>query len=375
MAIDPEVRQSEAGGLLTIDLAAIADNWRMLAELAAPAECAAVVKGNGYGLGLEPVARALAEAGCRTFFVALLSEARRLRAQDKESDIYVLDGLIPGTGPVYAECNLMPTLGSIAELTEWSAFRATSNWRGHAALHVDTGMSRLGLNLHEANAVADTGAWRNAGVTLLMSHFAVAEDPSHPLTARQMGLFTELRERFGGLRGSLANSSGIFLGPDARHDLVRPGAALYGVNPTPGHVNPMRPVVQLHARVVQVRAVAEGETVGYGAMWTARRPTRIAIVSAGYADGFLRSAGSSDRRRAGAEANVAGHRCLVAGRVSMDLLAIDVTDLDEDLPRRGDWVSLIDEDIGVDQWADRAGTIGYEVLTSLGHRYARIYRV
>jgi alanine racemase len=235
-------------------------------------------------------------------------------------------------------------------------------------------MNRLGLRLRDAAAIAEGDAVTHAGIDLLMSHFAISEDPAHPLNARQMGLFRELRDQFPRLSASLANSSGIFLGSDAHHDLVRPGVALYGANPTPGHANPMRPVVRLEAHVVQVRNVAPGETVGYGAVWTAHRPSRVAIVSVGYADGFLRSAGSSDTRRERADANVAGRRCLVAGRISMDLLAIDVTDVDGDAPRRGDLVALIDDDIGVDQLADRAGTIGYEILTSLGSRYARVYR-
>ncbi|MBX6426923.1 MAG: alanine racemase [Variibacter sp.] len=364
----------EAGGVLTIDLAALVANWRELKRLAKPAECAAVVKADGYGLGLEPVARALAQAGCRTFFVAHLSEGRRLRARDPASAIYVLNGLLPGTAPIYAECNLRPVLGSIPELNEWIAFRESSGWRGGAALHVDTGMNRLGLTLREAAALAERRPEARAGIDLVMSHFAVSEDPTHPLNARQMGLFRELRELFPNVRGSLANSSGIFLGPDARHDLVRPGVALYGANPTPGHTNPMRPVVRLDARIVQVRTVPEGETVGYGAAWTAQRPTRIAVVSVGYADGFLRSAGATDKRREGADATVKGKRCLIAGRISMDLLAIDVTDVPGEPPRRGDMVALLDKDIGVDQLADRAGTIAYEILTSLGRRYARVYR-
>lgn len=365
---------AEAGGVLTIDLAAIAANWRALSERAAPAECGAVVKADGYGLGLEPVARTLRAAGCRTFFVAQLAEGRRLRMHDRESAIYVLNGLLPGTAAAYAAHDLRPVLGSVAEVNEWIAFRASADWRGGAAMHVDTGMNRLGLTFREAAALAERDVAVRAGVDLLMSHFAVSEDAAHPLNARQMGLFRDLRALYPGLRASLANSSGIFLGPDAHHDLVRPGVALYGANPTPGHANPMRACVRLEARVVQVRAVTEGDTVGYGAAWTARRPSRIAVVAAGYADGFLRSAGATDRRREGADATVAGRRCLVAGRISMDLLAIDVTDCDEGVPRRGDLVTLIDDDIGIDQVADRAGTIAYEILTSLGRRYARVYR-
>ena len=212
-----------------------------------------------------------------------------------------------------------------------------------------------------------------AGITLLMSHFAFSEEPSHPLNAVQMGRFRAVRDRFPGTPASLANSSGIFLGPDAHHDMVRPGAALYGVNPTPGHINQMRAVVGLQGRVIQVREIAQGGTVGYGATWTAKRDSRVVIVSVGYADGFPRSAGSSDLR-AGADAMVCGHRCPLAGRISMDLLAIDVTDVPDGAPGRGELVALLGEEITVDELAAHAGTIGYEILTRLGRRYVRRYR-
>jgi len=362
----------EAGGILTIDLSAVVANWRELARRAAPAECAAVIKADAYGCGLEPVARALAGAGCRTFFVAHLAEARRVRAEAPESAIYVLNGLLPAMAATYANANLRPVLCSPEELAEWNAFRASTGWRGGAALQVDTGMNRLGLRPHEAMGLAARRQADDGGIVLLMSHFACSEDPAHPLNAKQMGLFREIRGQFPGLPASLANSSGIFLGPDAQHELVRPGVALYGANPTPGHANLMRPVVRLEGRVVQVREVAERDTVGYGAGWTARRPTRLAVVSVGYADGYLRSGSASDRR-AGAEAVVAGRRCPLAGRISMDLLAVDITDLPESMPQRGDLIALIDDEIGVDTLAAHAGTIAYEVLTSLGRRYHRVY--
>jgi alanine racemase len=206
-----------------------------------------------------------------------------------------------------------------------------------------------------------------------MSHFVTSETPEHPLNDKQIRLFREIRVLFRGLPASLANSSGIFLGSSAHCDLVRPGYALYGGNPMPGRANPVKPVVGLQGRIAQVRGIARGSTVGYNATWTARRPSRIAVVGVGYADGFLRAASASDGNPGG-EAIVAGKRCPFAGRVSMDLLAIDVTDLPERDARRGDLVTLIGIDIGVDDVAARAATIGYEVLTSLGRRYARIYR-
>ena len=363
--------ESEAGGILTIDLQAIVANWRALQERAAPAQCAAVVKADGYGCGIEQVAGALANAGCTTFFVANLAEARRARAVAPDAAIYVLNGVLPGTAAAFAQANLRPVIGDGLAWDEWNAFRAASGWRGGAAFHVDTGMNRLGFSADEVRQLAPLRG-NDHGIALVMSHFACSEE-EHPLNAIQMQRFHEIRALFPGIPGSLSNSSGIFLGGEAHHDLVRPGVALYGANPTPGKPNPMRAVVTLQGRIVQTREVAVGATVGYSATWTARRATRLAIVSIGYADGFLRAASASDKRP-GAEAIVAGQRCPLAGRVSMDLIALDVTDVAADRVRRGDLVMLLGEGIGVDDLADRAGTIGYEVLTSLGQRYRRIYR-
>jgi alanine racemase len=363
--------EAEAGACLTIDLAAIAENWKSLGQTALPVECAAVVKADGYGCGIEPVTAVLAKAGCRTFFVADLAEARRVRAIAPEAVIYVLNGALPGTGPAFAEAYVRPVIGSLVELAEWDRFVAGSNWHGGAAIHVDTGMNRLGITAGEVAALAPRMQKENHGITLLMSHLACAETPEHPLNDRQVRLFREIRVMFRGLPASLANSSGIFLGGSAHCDLVRPGAALYGVNPTPARANPMRPVIGLQGRIVQVRTLARGESVGYGATWTAKRSTRLAIVAVGYADGYLRAASTADGVPGG-QAIVAGKRCPLAGRVSMDLLAVDVTDL-EGAARRGEFVTLIGGDIGVDDLAAFGGTIGYEVLTSLGRRYHRIY--
>jgi alanine racemase len=364
---------TEAGGILAIDLAAIEANWRALARRATPAECAAVIKADGYGCGLEKVAAALTKAGCKTFFVADLAEARRLRALASEPTLYVLNGLLPGTAGAFAEIRARPVLGSMVELAEWDAFVSANQWHGGAALHVDTGMNRLGISVNEAAALAPRIRAENHGITLLMSHLACAEQPEHPLTARQISVFREVRILYRGIPSSLANSSGIFLGQAAHCDMVRPGVALYGVNPIPGQTNPMRPVIELQARIVQVRNVPRGETVGYNATWTAKHATRIAVVAVGYADGYLRAAGASDEAP-GADAIVAGQRCPLAGRVSMDLLAIDITELPDNAARRGDLVTLIGDEITVDTLASAAGTIGYEVLTSLGRRYHRIYR-
>jgi alanine racemase len=364
---------AQAGGILTIDLAAIVANWRALGRRAMPVECAAVIKADGYGCGIEQVATALAKAGCKTFFVADLGEARRVRSVAPEQTLYVLNGLLAYTAAAYAELRARPVIGSMVELAEWDAFCATHQWRGGAALHVDTGMNRLGISAAGAAALAPRIRTENHGITLLMSHLVSSEEPEHPLNARQIQAFRQVRILYRGIPASLANSSGIFLGDKAHCDMVRPGVALYGVNPTPGQSNPMQPVIELQAHVVQVRNVPRGETVGYNAAWTTKRASRVAVVAVGYADGYLRAASASDDRPGG-NALVAGRRCPIAGRVSMDLLAIDVTDLPDSAARRGDLVTLIGGGLSVDAVANAAGTIGYEVLTSLGRRYHRVYR-
>ncbi len=364
---------AEAGGILTVDLAALEANWRALGRRVMPSECAAVIKADAYGCGIEPVAARLSRAGCKTFFVADLLEARRAREAAPGAAIYVLNGLLPNTATTFADLHARPVIGSMVELAEWDAFCSSQQWQGGAALHVDTGMNRLGISANDAAALAPRIRSENHGITLLMSHLACSEVPEQPLNDAQIRLFREVRILYRGIPSSIANSSGVFLGNSAHCDMVRPGVALYGVNPTPGRSNPMRPVVELKARIVQIRTVQKGETVGYDADWTARRATKIAVVAVGYADGYPRAASASDAAP-GADAIVAGKRCPIAGRVSMDLMAIDVTDLPNGGARRGEFATLIGDEISVDDVANAAGTIGYEVLTSLGRRYHRVYR-
>ena len=362
-----------ATGILTIDLDAIIANWRKLEKTAVPAECAAVVKANAYGCGAEQVSRALARAGCKTFFVANVEEAAAVRAAAPEATVYSLGGFFQQTGEAYARIDCKPVIGDLNELAEWDVFCRRSGWSGGAAIHIDTGMNRLGLTVSEAQGIIPRINAGDHGVTLVMSHLASAELLNNPANAKQLSSFREIASLFTGVPASLANSSGVFLGAQFQFDMVRPGCALYGVNPTPEADNPMQQVVDLKARIVQIRNIDRGETVGYGGTWTARRPTRLAIVAAGYADGYFRAASANDGTR-GAEVVVAGKRCPIAGRVSMDLIAVDVTDLDKSAVRRGHMVTLIGEGITIDEVAHHFGTIGYEVLTSLGRRFVRIYK-
>ena len=373
-AIQAENDAASAGatGILTIDLDAIVANWRKLGSQAVPSDCGAVVKADAYGCGITRVTRALVRAGCRTFFVATLDEAKAAREVTPTSDIYVLDGFFPGSGDRFAKIDCMPVIGDSTELAEWDAFRKVSGWQGQAAIHIDTGMNRLGFRIEEAQALVPRIKGGNHGFALVMSHLVNAEVLGNPINGRQVAAFREIASQFSGIPSSLSNSSGIFLGSQFHFDLVRPGAALYGVNPTPEADTPMQPVIDLKVRVAQVRNIERGDTVGYGATWTARQPTRLAIVAAGYGDGYFRAAGGVDNVRS-AEAVVAGVRCPIAGRISMDLMAIDITALPANAVRRGGMVTLIGDGIGVDELAHHFGTIGYEVLTSLGKRYSRVY--
>ena len=363
----------ETGGTLTVDLDAIADNWQTLTRRLFAVECGAVVKANAYGLGLDPVTARLGKAGCKTFFVADVAEARRARSRAHEAAIYVLNGFSPEAANAFAELNVQPVINSTVGLAEWDAFIATQGWRGGAAIHIDTGMNRLGMSAEEAAALAPRLQQENHGITLLMSHLACAEVQDHPLNASQIRLFRELRMLYHGVSASLANSAGIFIGDTAHFDVARPGAALYGINPTPGRTNPMRNVLTLSGLVLQVRKVPQGESVGYGAAWNAKRASRIAVAALGYADGLLR-AGSGPDRKAGGSAIVAKKRCPIVGYISMDLTCIDVTDLPNNAVRRGDSATFIGEDLLIDEVAASAGTIAYEVLVRLGSRCHLAYR-
>ena len=349
------------GAVLHVGLDALAANWRLLSERHG-APVAGVLKADGYGLGAVPVATRLLAEGCRHFFVAHLSEAVALRPAVPGTLLAPLNGLWPGDAPVYRAHGVSPVLGSLSEIDEW---RTTGG--GPALLHVDSGLSRLGLSPAELDALeADPGRLHGIPISYVMTHLASAEDPADPLNETQRARFAAACARLPPAPRSLANSSGIFLGPAFRSDLARPGAALYGVNPTPGRPNPMRPVVRLRARVLQVRDVPPGASVGYNGAWRAARPSRIATVCAGYADGWLRS--QSNRGVACFD----GVPVPLVGRVSMDLTTFDVTEAPA--VRAGDWIDLIGPGVSVDDVAARAGTNGYEILTSLGARYRRDYQ-
>ncbi len=354
---------SHAGGIVAIDTAALADNWRALAARHA-APTAAVVKADGYGLGATRIAPSLAAAGCRHFFVAHLQEALALRPLLPGAMLAVLNGPLPGTEAEFAANDILPVLNSLDDIARWSTLAAQLGRALPAILHIDTGMARLGLPPDEA-ATLTAEPHRLAGIPLrfVMTHLAAAEHRESPLNHTQATRFAAITAAFPGIPTSFANSSGIFLGEAFRSALARPGIALYGANPTPGQPNPMRPVVCLRVRVLQLREIPPGTPVGYEATWRARRPTRIATACVGYADGWPRAL--SNRGAAFFD----GTALPLVGRVSMDLVTYDATDCPSLRP--GDWLELIGPHMPLDDVAALAGTNAYEILTSLGPRYAR----
>lgn len=367
------VPAARAGAVLSIDLDAIRANYRLLRERAAPAACAGVMKADAYGLGMARVAPALAREGCRVFFTAHVDEGMRLRALvPLDATIYVLHGAMPGVSREFVEHDLIPVLNDPGQVADWRAAARALGRTLSAAIQFDTGMSRMGLPPGDLQALLeDTTLLEGIQPVLAMSHLACADEAAHPMNALQCQRFSDglakLRARYPGLPGSLANSSAIFLGEAFHHQLVRPGAALYGINPQPGAANPLHQPVSLTARIVQTRTVQAGDIVGYGAHFTASGPTRIATISIGYADGWLRSLSSRGH------AFIDGVRVPVVGNVSMDSITLDVSAIPDARVAPGQPVELLGPHQTVDDVAPDAGTIGYEVLTRLGSRFHRSY--
>ena len=362
---------------LTIDLQAIVENYRMLTAKVSPAECGAAVKADAYGLGMERVAPALTKAGCRTFFVATLDEGIALRALLPDLRIFVLNGLQLADPREFGERRLRPALCSLREIEQWVERYANDGKRAKdspvpaPALHFDTGISRLGIPRDEAQRLMADPAWFDGlKPALLMSHLACSDDLASPMNARQLQRFTEVCGRLAlpvNTPRSVAASGGIFLGMPYHLELVRAGAALYGLAPLNNQSNPMRQAIRLQAKILQVRRVDDGDSVGYGATRRFDGPARLATIGVGYADGYMRSLSNRGA------VHVGGAEAPIVGRVSMDLAVIDVTGLPEGATQVGAPVDLLGPQQTADELGERAGTIGYEVLTSLGRRYRRTY--
>lgn len=356
-------------GRLTIDLDAYADNWRFLNEQSGTAECAAMVKADAYGISISQAIGALEKAGCKTFFVATPQEGLAVRQISSSATVYILNGLLPGCIDIYKNNDLSPVLNSLVEVEEWQLDSGGAS----AALHIDTGMNRLGLREEEAKALAEkTNIVADLNLALIMSHLACADTPRSLMNGCQLSSFKEICAFFPGVPRSLCNSGGIFHGSAFHMEMVRPGIALYGGAGLQDHLssNPMKSVVKVEARILQIRDVLEHESVGYGAAEIMNRDCKIAILGAGYADGYIRAAGSTTKTK-GAKVWVKGQSAPLVGRVSMDLIAVDVTDIPG--IQRGDYVELFGPNVSISHVANAAQTIDYEFLTGLGKRYERVY--
>ena len=361
-----------ATGRITIDLDVLARNWQALAALVAPAECGAVVKADAYGLGAAEIVPALARAGARTFFVATPDEAEKARRLAPTARLFALDGLLPGAADTFIATGTAPVLATLEDIAAWKGEAARAGTKLPAAIQIDTGLNRLGLSEADVQTLADDPSLLDGlDLRLVMSHLACADDPAHPHNDIQQANFERLRARLPTAPASLAASDGLMLGPRFHYDLARPGYALYGGQAFQGGPTPVNPVVTVEARVLQVRDLAPGDTVGYSATWRADRPSHIAIVAAGYADGLARAL-SAASGKAGTTVSIDGKHAPIVGRVSMDLITVDVTDIAASVAA-GDMATLVGPGLTIESMGHAADTIGYEVLTRLGPRFVRRY--
>jgi alanine racemase len=365
----------ETGATLIVALDAIAENYSLLLKTCPHARVGASVKADAYGLGLAPVARTLSQAGCSSFFVATPGEGLALRDILPTAEIIILNGPERGQTDLFTQGALIPTLNSLQQIESWQLENPDDHTPAY--LHIDTGMNRLGLAVEDIDIlVSEPRRLEGVSISTVMSHLACADTLQHPMNQAQLLAFIEMRARIetvtGALQASLANSPGIFLGPEYHFDLVRPGAALYGLAPSPDRPNPMNQTVEIYAKILQLRDVDTPMTVGYGAAQHVKKRTRIATVAAGYGDGYPRAAAS--KTSGNMHTYIAGHKAPLYGRVSMDLITLDVSNLPDEFAVPGQPVELLGPHVSPDDLGASAGTIGYEILTRFGSRLHRVYR-
>ncbi len=380
MPFSQDERDLAAGGVLTINLAALRHNYSVIAARIMPTRTAAVVKADAYGLGASRVAPAFYDAGCRDFFVAHLGEAVALKSFLKpDATLYVLNGLQPGTEAACAREGILPVLNSLEQLENWAACAASTRKKLPALLQIDTGMSRLGLSASELDRLAnEPSLLDDVDVKFIISHLASGDEPENLANARQLAAMKAALARLPQLPVAFANSGGTFLDKSYHFDLARPGVALYGVGPAIRHDaeklreneetgHSILPVVRLSARVIQVREIEKGAAVGYGGTYIAQGPMRVATIAVGYADGWFRSLSNKGAAFYG------DTRLPIIGRVSMDSITLDVTALPAGTLKLGSLVELIGPHQRLEDVARDCDTIPYEILTALGHRYSRVY--
>lgn len=359
-----------ADSTVIVDLQALIQNYQTLCKHAKGVQCAAVVKADAYGLGIESVSKALSQAGCNHFFVAHLNEAVELRQYLPDAGIYVFHGLLSGQEEVFKAYNIVPIINGIRQLVLWQ--QAATHQPLPTVLHIDTGMNRLGMGIDDIKTLMEEGGnpFPHLDVRLVMSHLASASSPRSKVNKEQLALAKQVKSYFSDVPMSLAASAAIYLGKEYHFDLVRPGCALYGVTPL-AKMKDIKPVVTLISKIIQFRNVTEGNGVGYGCDFVTKRPSVIATIPVGYADGYARCIGN---KKNNSYVTIQGHKAPIVGRISMDTITLDVTDVPSEHIYLGSEVELIGQYVTVNDVAKWAGTIGYEVLTLLGRRYKRVYR-
>ena len=354
---------TSSAGLLTINLDALARNYRLLRDTAMPSKCGAVIKANAYGLGIQPITQRLFDEGCRQFFVATVAEGLALRQQFVAPEIYVLAGAQVGEESLVREAKLIPVLNSREQIVRWAEFVDAKRYP--AVIHIDTGMTRLGIDGNELNQAA----LDELEIAYLMTHLVCADDPDNQINWDQIEIFARQCHRLPPLKTSIGNSGGLLLGEEFRGDLVRPGIAIYGGNPFSTSSNPMETVVTFEATILQVKEVMKTTSVGYGATCQINAPARLATVGVGYADGIPHALSNCG------EGYLGNMRVPIVGRVSMDLVTLDVSAVACRDVFPGARVEFLGKHIPLDDMAKKAGMISYEILTGFGQRLQRDYVV
>ena len=360
-----------SNSFLEINIDSIIHNYQLINNKVGNTECAAVLKADAYGMGASVIAKALDKAGCSTFFVATIDEGIELRAcfSKDENQIAVLSGLLEGSEDIFYSNKLTPVLNDTEQIKKWAIYNKQKNISAPSILHIDTGMNRLGLTINELyDIIKNPTELKELHVEWIMSHLACGDQPRDIMNEKQLSVFLNAKKEFPNVKASLANSAGVFLGQSYHLDMVRPGIALYGSGSGSIPSKPLKQVIKLYSRILQIRTLSTGASVGYGASYRVSEATRVATVGLGYADGYLRSLSNCSW------VFFNGLRLPVIGRISMDYITIDITQIASEKIQTGDFIEIIGDKFTLDDLATVANTVPHELLTRLGTRHHRIYR-
>ena len=360
-----------SNSFLEINIDSIIHNYQLINNKVGNTECAAVLKADAYGMGASVVAKALDKVGCSTFFVATIDEGIELRAcfSKNENQIAVLSGLLEGSEDIFYSNKLTPVLNDTEQIKKWAIYNKQKKISAPSIIHIDTGMNRLGLTINELyDIIKNPTELKELHVEWIMSHLACGDQPRDIMNEKQLSVFLNAKKEFPNVKASLANSAGVFLGQSYHLDMVRPGIALYGSGSGSIPSKPLKQVIKLYSRILQIRTLSTGASVGYGASYRVSEATRVATVGLGYADGYLRSLSNCSW------VFFNGLRLPVIGRISMDYITIDITQIASEKIKTGDFIEIIGDKFTLDDLATVANTVPHELLTRLGTRHHRIYR-